>query len=110
MPYYCFNRCSEDAIKEIEIYRKKLHLVKKHGCSPPAREYEGPAFKRKTPFNRSLLVVYNPWGKYLLSIQTASSVTHKQKDVRQVLRRFIQIAKPTEISDYFSLYDLEEFK
>ena len=108
MSYYFFNRCPKNCLPKIEEFAREYHLEE---CEPfpPAREWTGDSFKRRIKFDREAMLVYNPVKKYPLTFQTASKVTHKQKDVKSAVRRLIGITGSTEISDFSNLYDLAEF-
>jgi len=109
MPYYYFNRCPKRALPKIEALTAELGL-REIECYPPIREWSGEPFRRRKKFDRELLVIYDPNQKSPLTLQTAEPVTHRQKDVKQVIKRFIKIAQPTEISNLFNNYDLKEFE
>ena len=109
MSYYYFNKCYKKCLPEIKRTAKELGFIEIE-CPPPARFWQGEVLERQEEFDRTVLVSYNPKDKRPFVIQTSEPVTHKQKDFMALLQRFIEIVKPTEISDIFSQYDMGEFR
>jgi hypothetical protein len=113
MPYYFFNRCPENAIPGIEDLANELGLNEME-CFPPNRQWEGKPFKRKSEYDAQLLLVYHQGSKVPFVMQTSPNTSHKQEDVRKVVKKLIDICKPQTIaanmfSDDPNLYDLREF-
>lgn len=110
MPYYCFNKCPKKCLPAIEKLADELGLEELEGYFSSSRIWKGNLFKRRTKFDREFLVKYNSESRFPLMLQTSNPVTAKQEDVNVLLQKFIDIAKPTEISDLFDNYDMNEFR
>ena len=109
MAYYCFDRCSEDDLSDIEKIASDLEL-EQYKTNPPDKSWLGaPSVEG---FEGFLLVSYQPNHKHSpFLLQTSRDVDHKNEKVLGVIKRFISVCKPNTIYDQeLQLYDMAEFE
>jgi len=108
MAYYFFNRCPKKVFPKIEALVQELGLIEIEALEG-YRLWAGNILNRPKDFDKKFTVRYSE-KKDPLMLETSGRVSHKQKDVKVLVRQFIDICKPTEIRDCFNPYDLREFE
>lgn len=109
MPWYFFNRCSREALPQIESLAQELGLKE---CETPTdgyRTWTGDIFDRPDESERRFIVRYSGLTKEPFMLETKGETTHAQPDVKAVIKRFIDICKPTDIKRAITSYDMAEF-
>lgn len=105
MPYYFFNRCTEDKLSKLDLLAEELELSK--GTRGNYRgQYQWDGHKENSfslRHNMGLMhLTYNPNNtKWTLSIQTLSvpEKTYGDSHINMIMRRLISITGSTEVSD-----------
>jgi hypothetical protein len=109
MAYYCFDRCPEEKLSEIEKLALEIDL-KPQDVISPGKSWIGQPFSEG--FEGFLLVNYQPSHNYSpFILQTSSKVDHRRPDVLDVIKRFISICEPSQIYNLgMQPYNMAEFK
>jgi len=110
MPNYFFEKCDKNALKGIEKLAIELGL-KEQEDDKFTRQWEGEeVFKREENYDRILSMTYSLTMVHPLLVQTSPNVTHRQQDVKLLIKRVMKICGVKRIYfDETETYDIQEF-
>jgi len=109
MPYYFFEKCNKESLKGIEKLAIELGLEEQES-DKSTRQWVGEnVFRRDADFDRILLMTYSQTMVHPLLIQTSPNVTHRQEDVKSIMKKIMKICGVNRIYfDENQTYNIKE--